>query len=135
MSDLPATDPDRKAMLDLPIEAMMGAWVYWKQTTYKYLVALCIVLLLGYGVIAYILVKNAEKTKIYNEQKVGLEKVIEDQTLEINRLKAANQVKISEASRTAGNYDKTINSIDLSIFSNSGWQAIVSRRKAVLGIP
>lgn len=135
MPDLPSIDPDRKALMDLPIEAMMGAWVYWKQVTYKYLVMLLILSLAGYGVISYILVKNAQKTKLYNEQKVGLERVIEDQTIEINKLKAENQVKIAEASRTAGNYVKTINSIDLSIFSNSDWQAMVRARKASLGIP
>lgn len=122
-------------MLDLPIEAMMGAWIFWKIKTYVYLVALCLILLLGYGVIAYILVKNGEKTKLYNEQKVGLERVIQDQTAEINKLKAENQVKIVEASRTADNYVKTINSIDLSIFSNSDWQAMVRARKSAIGIP
>ena len=133
--EIPKIDPEHKQMLDLPIEAMMGAWVYWKQVTYKYLLGLFILSLLGYGVIAYILVKNAEKTKIYNEQKIGLEKVIQDQTLEISRLNAENKIKTAEASRTAGNYAKTINSIDLSIFSNNEWQSLVSRRKSALGLP
>lgn len=115
--------------------ATIGAVEYFKRVSYPYIIGLLGLSLLGYGVIAYILLKNAEKTKLYNEQKVGLEKVIDDQTLEINRLKAENQVKIAEASRTAGNYAKTINSIDLSIFSNSDWQSLVIRRKAALGIP
>lgn len=135
MPDLPSTDPDRKALMDLPIEAMMGAWVYWKVNTYIYLMAFCLLLLLGYGVIAYILVKNSERTKLYNSQKVGLERVIDDQSKEIERLRSDNQIKINEASRTAVNHDKTLRSIDLSIFSNSDWQLLVSRRKADLGIP
>lgn len=115
--------------------ATMGAVEYFKRISYPWIAGLLILSLMGYGVIAYIFVKNAQKTKFYNEQKIGLERVIQDQTLEINMLKAENQVKIAEASRTAGNYAKTINSIDLSIFSNSEWQSLVSRRKAALGLP